>query len=393
MRELARLGILCATSLTVVIACSWAQVASAAPGGDYAPATHVNSQPAQPPPAPPPPIITSTGQHLYQNGVAKNYVGTPGQFTLSDTGPVTGYIYSFGSPVVGNPVPAGPDGTLTLAITPNNISELDLYVQAVNGSSPPSQPSVFAIETVARANIGTLAWWKLNARHGTIATDSTRHEHPAALSKGQSFGCARSPAPDGYRCTIRLNGRGDAQTSPALLSIVSTRSSFTASVWVNLARCTTTCIALSQEASKVSMFTLGYKAKCGLDKHGCWVFTVRPADDATATPATATARVGRRVPFGKWVQLTGVFDSTRTTLTLYVNGVQKAQGNVGVVPPDTNGIVRLGAGFGGTNRWAGQMSNACLLFGALAPADVTTLHQGNAAHPHNGCAALFAKYP
>jgi hypothetical protein len=354
----------------------------------YAPAGHFDS-----PPAPPPPVITSTGKHVYQNGVAKNYVGTPGQFTLSDTGPVTGYLYSFGSPVVGNPVPAGPDGTLTLAITPNNIAELDLYVQAVNGSSPPSQPALFAIETVARSNIATLGWWQLNSRHGTIATDSTRHEHPAALSKGQAYGCARSPAPDGDRCTMRLNGRGDAQTSPALLPIVSTRSAYSASVWVNLARCMTICVALSQEGTKVSMFALGYQAKCARGKHGCWVFMVRPADDPTTTLATATASAGRRAPFGKWVQLTGVFGATTATLTLYVNGVRKAQGTSWVAPPDTNGIVRLGAGFGGAHRWAGQLSNACVFFGSLQPADVTTLYKGEPAHPHNGCAAIFAKYP
>lgn len=381
------MGILSATSLTIAIACTWALATSTAAAA-WTPARHADSTSA-----PPAPIITSTGKNVYQNGVATNYVGTPGQFTLSDSGPVTGYIYSFGSPEVGNPVPAGADGKLTLAITPNSIFTLNLYVEAVNGSSPPSQPSLFTIETMARANIGTLAWWKLNAGGGTSAVDSTGHQHRAALSKGQAFGCARSAAPDGYRCTMRLNGHGDAQTRPAILSIVDTGFGFSASVWVNLARCTTTCVALSQEGTKVSMFTLAYQAKCALDKHGCWVLAVRPADDPTTIPLTTTAPVGRLAPVGKWVQLTGVFDFGGLQMSLYVNGVQKAHSNFGVVPGQTNGIVRLGAGFAGADRWTGQLSNACLFFNALAPADVTTLYKGDRAHPHNGCAALFALYP
>jgi Concanavalin A-like lectin/glucanases superfamily len=386
--QLCRVMILSAGCLAVTVACFPVNLASAATGVAHAAARRVGS-----PPAPPPPIITSTGKHVYQDGVATNYVGTPGQFTLSDPGQVTGYIYSFGSPSVGNPVPADPDGTLTLAITPNSIFELRLYVQAVNGSSPPSQPSLFSIETVARANIGALAWWKLNAGHGTAAADSTRHEHRAALSEGQAFSCSKSPAPDGYRCTLKLNGQGDARTSPALLSIVHTRFSFSVSVWINLASCTTRCIALSQEGTKVTMFALGYRAKCALGKHGCWAFTVRSDDNPATRPTTALASVGRLAPFGRWVQLTGIFDAPHVTLTLYVNGVQKAQSNAGVVPPITNGIVRLGSGFGGTNRWPGKLSNACLFFNALGPVDVTTLYKGNATHPQNGCAALFDLYP
>jgi hypothetical protein len=35
----------------------------------------------------------------------------------------------------------------------------------------------------------------------------------------------------------------------------------------------------------------------------------------------------------------------------------------------------------------------CVFYGVLGPADVRLLHSGNSAHPHNGCAALWAKYP
>jgi hypothetical protein len=387
--QLPRILILSAASVSAVMGFLPVSLAPAAE------AAHVAARPGGAPPAPPPPVITSTGKNIYQNGVATNYVGTPGQFTLSDTGQVTGYIYSFGSPSVGSPVPAGPDGKLTLAITPNSIFVLNLYAQAVNGSSPPSQPSLFAIENIAKDNIATLAWWKLNASRRGVAADATGNGHAVALSKGQAVSCAKSPAPDGFRCALRLNGRGDAQTSPALLSTIFTGWNFTVSAWVNLARCATTCVALSQDGLRVSMLTLGYKARCALDKHGCWVFQVRPGDDPGTIPMTALAPVGRRAPFGRWVQLTGEIDTAEARgPTLYVNGALRAQNTKGnVVPPNTNGVLRLGAGFGGRHRWTGELSNACVFFNALLPADVTTLYKGDSAHPRDGCAALLATYP
>src|SRR6185437_16045103 len=102
----------------------------------------------------------------------------------------------------------------------------------------------------------------------------------------------------------------------------------------------------------------------------------------------ALAAVGSQAPFDKWAQLTRMLDSTIGRATLYVNGVRKAQDSAGVVPPQSNGVLRLGAGFGGTDRWTTRLSNVCLFFNALAPADVSTLHKGNAAHPHNGCCPL-----
>jgi hypothetical protein len=320
-------------------------------------------------------------------------VGTPGQFTLSDAGTVTGYIIGFGSVDVGPPVPAGPDGTLTLSVTPNNVAELDLYVQAVNGSSPPSSATVFRIITgLPPGNVASLAWWKLNAAHGGLAADATGHEHTAALSKGQYVSCTKAQAPDGARCALTLNGYGDAQTSTALLPIVATRSSFTASAWIELTACRATCTALSQGGAQTGAFALGFQAKCARSQHGCWVFTLRLSD--SGQPVIATAPVGRQTPFGRWVQLTAEFDATRgAVLTLYVNGAQKASATAGFVPSSNSGIVRLGAGAGGSDRWRGRLSNACLFFNAVPSADVTTLYKGNAAHPRNGCAALFAKYP
>ena len=56
---------------------------------------------------------------------------------------------------------------------------------------------------------------------------------------------------------------------------------------------------------------------------------------------------------------------------------------------------RLGSAFpnGLTQAWRGRLSDVCAFFGPGPSADVKLLYSGNAAHPHNGCAALDTKYP
>jgi hypothetical protein len=81
---------------------------------------------------------------------------------------------------------------------------------------------------------------------------------------------------------------------------------------------------------------------------------------------------------------------------LYVNGIQAGQfAEASPWTAPAPGPVRLGSVLPGATApsWAGQISNACIFYGALQPADVRLLYSGNTAHPHDGCAALHAKYP
>jgi hypothetical protein len=343
------------------------------------------------------PMITSSE---YQNGVAMNYVGTPGQFTLSDpNNTVTGYDYSFTNGLLGTFVPAGPDGTVTLAITPYNEFALTLYAAAVNGSNPPSPQSSFVIETKTAANhTATLAWWKLSAGHGSVANDATGDLHTATLHKDASLSCATSAAPDGYRCTMKVGGQGgQARTAPAILPVVGNNANFSVSAWVNLSACSSSCVALSADATQTDEFALSYKRSCRANgtTGPCWKFSMPAADSASATVLAAASPPGS-AKLGKWTQLAGVFNATHTTLTLYVNGTQAGQ-VTGVSPWASvgNGRVRIGNLLpgGSTHDWKGRLSNACVFYGALQASDITLLHNGDSAHPHNGCAALDALYP
>jgi hypothetical protein len=118
-------------------------------------------------------------------------------------------------------------------------------------------------------------------------------------------------------------------------------------------------------------------------------------DSKSATVLTAASPPGS-AKLGKWTHLTGVFESAQGTLTLYVNGVQAGQiGGGGRWPGITKGRVRIGNEIpgGSSHDWSGRISNACVFYGVLSSADVTLLYRGDSAHPHDGCAALFARYP
>jgi hypothetical protein len=350
---------------------------------------------------PAPPTITSTGKHVYTSGVAKNYVGTPGVFTLSDPGStVTGYYYSFTNGGLGTFVPAGQDGTVSLAITPNNESVLTLYAAAVNGSSAPSQQSSFVIETLTKgtSHIATLAWWKLNAGHGTVAADATGDQHGAVLGKNTSLSCSSVAAPDGYKCWLRITGLGgQAMTRPAILPVVGNNFSFSVSEWVNLSKCVSSCVALSADATQTDEFALSYQKACTASGKTapCWQFSMPSTDSTSASVFTAASPPGS-AKLAKWTQLTGVYNAPHGMLTLYVNGVQAGQvGGVGPWTAPADGRIRIGNLIpgGSTHQWWSGLSNACVFYGELQPADVTVLYKGNAAHPHNGCAALYAEYP
>jgi hypothetical protein len=347
------------------------------------------------------PTITSIGKFVYVNGRATQYVGRPGLFKLSDPGStVTGYLYAFDDPAPFIPVPAGNDGTATLSITPDNLSPLTLYVSAVNGSgNPPSPATSFDIQPrIAPGNIATLAWWKLSGGHGTTAADATGNGNTARLSEDATPGCAKATAPDGYKCSLRIGGHGgQALASPSLLPILANNGSFSVAAWVNVTKCAVSCVALSEDATPGFQFALKYQRLCraGGKAGPCWKFSMPFSATASASGYNA-ASPPRSARLGTWTQLIGTFNAAQGTLLLHVNGV--ALGQAAFISPWTSspvGDVRIGNLIpGGTKHdWNGRISDACLFYGLVKATDIKVLYRGDPAHPHDGCAALFAKYP
>jgi hypothetical protein len=179
--------------------------------------------------------------------------------------------------------------------------------------------------------------------------------------------------------------------------VVGANFGFSVSAWVKLSKCASSCTAFSDDATQTYQFALNYMSSCtAAGKTGpCWQFSMPAFDSASATVLRAASPPGS-AKLGTWTQLTGVFESARGTLTLYVNGAQVGQ--IGGGSP-WSGIgkdrVRIGNLFpgGSAHDWFGRVSDACIFYGVLIPADVTLLYKGDSAHLHDGCAALFAKYP
>lgn len=354
-------------------------------------------EPASTPAAP---TITSVGKFVYVSGVDTHVTGTPGVFRLSDPGStVTGYFYTIEGSDPDIFVAAGKDGTATLAITPDNERVIDLGVRAVDGTNAPGSPiTTFEILVGAPVgNIATLAWWKLNAGHGTIALDSTGYGKRARLAGDARPQCAKAAAPDGYKCSLLIGGRGgQALAASSLIPIVGNDGSFTVSAWVNVTKCAFSCVALSEDALVLFQFALKFQRVCrsGGKSGACWKFTMPVNDQAGAITENAVSAPGT-AKLGTWTQLIGVFLADQQMLQLYVNGALAGQASVGQWAGSPAGFVRIGdlTPGGSKHDWNGRISDVCLLFNAAQGPDVRLLYKGDSRHPHNGCAAMDAKYP
>ncbi|MBO0807311.1 MAG: LamG domain-containing protein [Actinobacteria bacterium] len=360
-----------------------------------------------------PPATPASGDitsDVYTSGTPSGRVGQVGHFTFSDPAnadpsdgknDVVGYFYGIDNPNPDVYVPAATDGTATVTITPFNPAELDLYVQAVDraGNVSPGAAQFRIITNAPPGNIATLAWWKLNNGSGTTTeTDSTGNGNDISLSsQGSSFACASTAGPDGYECSLQLDGSsGRAYTT---LPVAGNNGSFTVSAWVNLSSCSSTCVAVSQGGTNVSGFSLGYQHSCG-----CWAFSMPASDSASATVYKAQSPASS-AKTGTWTQLTGVYDETHQQLLLYVNGgdgvtpgngVPAGSTSAGTVQPwaaPASQLLRLGddgTASAGPDFWNGNLSGACAFYGHLSAADVQALYDNGSG---DGCAALFTEYP
>jgi hypothetical protein len=346
------------------------------------------------------PTITSVGKFAYVNKVANNYVGTPGLFRLADPDTtITGFYYAINNSTPDIYVPAGKNGTATLSITPDGPSTLTLYVAGVDGKGgEPGPVANFGIETtLPSGNIAALAWWKLSG-HARAEADATGYGKTARLAGDAKPACAKSAASDGYRCALSVGGGGgQALAASSLLPIVGVNGDATVSAWVHVSRCASSCVALSQDAGKSGYaFALEYQRVCrAAHKSGaCWKFvaaeSISPSQVRTVASAPGSARLG------KWTQLTAVYFAAHGVLQLYVDGKEQGSGTSYSVPSaDWPGDVRIGnlAPGGKAHDWSGLISDVCLFYGVVAGSGIATLYRGDKAHPHDGCAALDAKYP
>jgi len=377
--------------------------------------------------------VGSRGTYTFTAGAQDSPVGG-GAGTVND---VVGFFWGIDNPQPSTYVPASTIGATTSSATvtfiPFNTAEADIYVQAVDraGNVGPVSPLFPVTATAPLGNIAELAWWRLNNNGLDSAAAAGQADASLTLSSsGASFGCPGSAtaSPPGYTCSLALDGSsGRAYTGRPVMG---NDGNFSVSAWAFPTGCGSSsspayCAVASQAASNVSAFTLGYQRYGSANGAGvtcpCWIFAM-PKQDVSGDNYSPTASnnsgwwiAAWHMPtsaLNTWTQLTGVFNASHNTLTLYVNGGDGAQhpgdGLAGDGNPAAtatalpwsapgNRFFRIGAdgpGTGPGDFFSGSVSDACVFFGVLLTTsgqpDVQNLYAKGSG---DGCSALYATYP
>lgn len=204
------------------------------------------------------------------------------------------------------------------------------------------------------------AYWKLiegaSNTPATTAVDSSPGQHPLS---GQAEWC------NGGGCAW-FNGQNAQLATSA--PIVDTAKSFTVAAYVNLYSIPAngaSATAVGQDGNTESSFFLQYSGQ-----DDSWAFAgANGRAETTATPVTANT----------WVYLTGVYDASSDTMTLYTNGqpgqiLENAQLSPGTGP------VSVGRGqYGGaqTDWWDGGIKNVEIFDQALTQQQIQALDKQN----------------
>lgn len=272
-----------------------------------------------------PTVVSSDGK--FPSGTTGALFNTPGQFTLSSSdGVPAGYVY-----------------------------ELDdqppLFEPPANEIAP-----VTGVGGVAATPSGH---WNLTDGKGPVAADSAG-KNPATLSGGASW--STDPVRGGV---LNLNGANASATTTG--PVLTTTSSYSLSVWVNLSSTAHTAVTIGQDGPGTSGFALGFDST-----QQRWAF----AQESTAGGAPIEALSAAAPTLHAWTHLVGTFDSTAGTMTLYVNSVAVGTAT-DTTPVAAMGPLSLGRGeFAGTAAGflPGQLSDAQTYQRVLSPAEITSIY-------------------
>ena len=222
-------------------------------------------------------------------------------------------------------------------------------------------PAATAQHGAAPPAASLIGHWTFDEGAGTTAADSSGGGHPLTLQGGASWttGVVGPSA-------LAVTPQQDAASSGP---VIDTSKSFTVSAWVNLASTSGYQTFVSEDGTQVSGFYLQLRADTGR-----FAFT-RLAYDSTAAygaVASATAIVPQR---GVWYQLTGVYDATAQTVSLYVDGALQ-QSTHAVAPWSATGPLAVGRGFfnGAPTDWvSGSIDDVRAYSGVLSPQGISAL--------------------
>ncbi|MFJ3898388.1 LamG domain-containing protein [Streptomyces sp. NPDC090083] len=296
--------------------------------------------------------------------------GVQGQFAFSpasgDTN--TAYEYKLASsttwskPISGN--------TPTVGIAPQVAGTQQLQVKAED-SAGRWGPATIVKFNVSEGKPAVGRWHFDDAAPGsgaTTAADTATEgaRHPATLYTAGSGWSSLARRGDGDR-SLWLNDTSDTTRQSGYAAtaapVVNTQSSFTVSAWAYVSDTSDYPTVLSETGSDGSGFALYYSP--GVQR---WVFLWNWYENGVRKYQGANAD-SAGVPLKTWTHLTGVYNSTARTISLYVNG--RSQGSPVQLPVTsdakaTDGTLQFGrANFSaGTpsyvNYWRGRIDEVAI---------------------------------
>jgi hypothetical protein len=199
--------------------------------------------------------------------------------------------------------------------------------------------AVVTIQTGPAAGI-----WHMDEGIGTSLADTSGLNRPITLSGPTSWDHGDKWNPADAHGDWSVVMPPTASATSAATNIVDTSHSFSASVRVKLSNVAGRQVALSENRTGTSGFTLGVLSQDLSDPEepkATWAFTM-------PNPNGSNELLVKSVPTsyqaGVWVYLTGVYDSWDHTLTLYIN--RDAFYTTSSLPPTTDsvGALRIGTG-------------------------------------------------
>lgn len=222
-------------------------------------------------------------------------------------------------------------------------------------------PSTAAPNPEARHTSSLLGHWAFDESAGTTAADSGG-KHPLTLSAGAGFG----PGVVGPHALV-VDGTHQ-QSAVSAGPVIDTSAGFTVSAWVNLRDVNGYQTFVSEDGTQVSSFYLQLRG----DSHR-FAFTRLSYDSTSAFGTIATSPI---IPQpGVWYHLTGVFDASAQTLSLYVNGTVQQTIDYPASWAAT-GSLAVGRGLFGGNQvdWvSGSIDDVRAFSGVLSADDIRAI--------------------
>ena len=242
------------------------------------------------------------------------------------------------------------------ALTASEVKQLYLRGQALK--RPPN-------------NLGLVGYWSFNEGTGTIATDFSGNGNTGTFSTAGSAIPTWTNGKRGKAVTIASSDQSYVTTASG--NSLTIPGSHTVSAWVKPSAIPGSG-ELGTVAEKFRDSDSSNNYLLGLDNgvlSGGLGWSIYNDSSCHAKFATTPA-------LNEWHHLVGVYDSTGATYTLYVNGVQQAQGTSCPVPPTGTGPLWIGRDPIVGSRWNGPIDEVRIYNRALGGTEVAKLYGSGA---------------